>query len=90
MFNKLINEIKRKWNNRKWTMYLFYNGILIKKVKINSGEEIDTVFIRVIGHKAMFGAHVVGLVVKPVKLLKTDEKGKKTYWGVIFEKGEEV
>lgn len=86
MFKKLIN----KWNNRKWTMYLFYNGILIGKVKINDVNEIDTVFIRVIGHKALFGSNNVGLMVKPIKLLKTDEKRKKTYWGTTFEKGVDI
>ena len=72
------------FKNDKWTMYLFYNGVKIKKIKIT---DIDTTYIVVVGHKKLFGKWIVGLMVKPVKLLKTDEKNKKTYWGVVFEKG---
>lgn len=86
MFKKII----KKWNSRKWTMYLFYNGILIGKTKINDVNEIDTIFIRAIGHKSLFGSNNVGLMVKPIKLLKTDEKHKKTYWGTTFEKGVDI
>lgn len=75
------------FKNDKWTMYLFYNGVKIKKIKITDKEDIDTTYIVVVGHKKLFGKWVVGLMVKPVKLLKTDEKNKKTYWGVVFEKG---
>ena len=81
---------KKIWENRKWKMYLFYNGVLIGKIKINDVNEIDTVFLRVIGHKALFGSNNVGLMVKPIKLLKTDEKRKKTYWGTTFELGVDI
>ena len=78
------------FKNKKWKVYLFYNGICIKKVRIQDYKEIDSIFIRVYGHKKMFGKHIAGLLVKPAKLLKTDEKKKKTYWGVIFEKGVDI
>lgn len=77
MFNK----------KKKWTIYLFYNGICIKKLKIDGKKEIETIYIRVYGHKKLFGKWIVGLMVEPKKLLKTDEDKKKTYWGVVFEKG---
>ncbi len=77
MFNK----------NKKWTIYLFYNGICIKKLKIDGKSKIETMYIRVYGHKKLFGKWIVGLMVEPKKLLKTDEDKKKTYWGVVFEKG---
>lgn len=77
MFNK----------NKKWTIYLFYNGICIKKLKIDGKKEIETMYIRVYGHKKLFGKWAVGLMVEPKKLLKTDEDKKKTYWGVVFERG---
>lgn len=77
MFNK----------NKKWTIYLFYNGICIKKLKIDGKNKIETMYIRVYGHKKLFGKWVVGLMVEPKKLLKTDEDKKKTYWGVVFERG---
>lgn len=77
MFNK----------NKKWTIYLFYNGICIKKLKIDGKKNIETMYIRVYGHKKLFGKWIVGLMVEPKKLLKTDEDKKKTYWGVVFERG---
>lgn len=77
MFNK----------NKKWTIYLFYNGICIKRLKIDGKNKIETMYIRVYGHKKLFGKWIVGLMVEPKKLLKTDEDKKKTYWGVVFEKG---
>lgn len=78
------------FNKDKWTMYLFYNGICIKKVKITDKEDIGTRYITVIGHKKMFGKWIVGIMVEPTKLLKTDEENKKTYWGVVFEKGVDI
>lgn len=83
----MFEKLKKRYENRKWKMYLFYNGILIGKVKINNANEIDTVYLRVIGHKALFGSNNVGIMVKPIKLLKTDEERKITYWGTTFEKG---
>lgn len=77
MFNK----------DKKWTIYLFYNGICIKKLKIDGKKEIETMYVRVYGHKKLFGKWIVGLMVEPKKLLKTDEDKKKTYWGVVFERG---
>lgn len=71
-------------------MYLFYNGICIKRIKINDKEDIDTMSIIVIGHRALFGKWIVRLVVKPIKLLKTDGKALKTYWGVAHEKGVDI
>ncbi len=86
----MLQKLKRKFKSEKWTMYLFYNGICIKRIKITSVEDIDTMSILVIGHKAIFGKNIVRLVVKPVKVLKTDEKVKKTYWGVIHEQGVDI
>ena len=75
------------FKKKNWTMYLFYNGIKIKKIKINDKSDLDTRYIIVVGHKKLFGKWIVGLMVKPTKLLKTDEEKKTTYWGVVFEKG---
>lgn len=77
------------FNKDKWKLYLFYNGMLIKKVKINKDEApADNVyFIRVYGKKSMFGSNIVSLAVRPRILLDNDEKKKRTYWGVVFEKG---
>ena len=86
----VFKKIKDKFKSDKWTMYLFYNGICIKKIKIRGIDDIDTMSIVVIGHKALFGSHLVRLVVKPTKVLKTDEKAKKTYWGVVHEQGVDI
>lgn len=79
----------KKINSDKWKLYLFYNGMLIKKVRINKEEApADNVyFIRVYGKKSMFGSNIVSLAVRPKVLLDNDEKKKRTYWGVVFEKG---
>ena len=88
----MLQKLKDKWKHRKWTIYLFYDGVLIKKLKIdeNTKPEKETYFIKVYGHKHIFGKNIISLVVNPVRVLKTDEKHKKTYWGVKDEIGVEV
>ena len=73
----------------RWKLYLFYNGMLIKKVKINKDEApADKVyFIRVYGKKSIFGSNIVELAVRPKVLLDNNENKRRTYWGVVFEKG---
>lgn len=76
----------------KWTLYLFYDGVLIKKLRINKDTDIakQVLFIKVYGHKKLFGKNIIGLMVKPIRLLKTEEDKKRTYWGVRNEIGVEV
>ena len=78
-----------KNRKNKWKLYLFYNGILIKKIKIEDNEApADNVyFITVIGKKSVFGSNLVKIAVRPKVLLDNNEENKKTYWGVVFEKG---
>ena len=73
----------------RWKLYLFYNGMLIKKVKINKDEApADKVyFVRVYGKKSIFGSNIVELAVRPKVLLDNNENKRRTYWGVVFEKG---
>lgn len=73
----------------RWKLYLFYNGMLIKKVKINKDEApADKVyFIKVYGKKSIFGSNIVELAVRPKVLLDNNENKRRTYWGVVFEKG---
>lgn len=87
MFKKIREKI-----NSKWTLYLFYNGCLIKKVRIDENTTVkDLVLdIKVYGHKALFGKNIITLMVKPTKLLKTNLDKRKTYWGVVFEKGVDI
>lgn len=88
----MLKKIKDKWEHRKWTIYLFYNGMLIKKLKINENTEPnkELYFIKVYGHKNLFGKNIVSLMVRPIRVLNTDEKRKRTYWGVAHELGVEI
>lgn len=77
------------FKNNKWKLNLYYNGIKIKRVRINKNEApADNVyFIKVVGKKAIFGSNIVEIAVRPKVLLHNDDKRKETYWGVVFEKG---
>lgn len=88
-----MNKIKiKKIKNKKWKLYLYYNGILIKKVRIQPGEEpANTNYaITVYFKKHIFGSNKVGLVVRPVRLLRNDEESRKTHWGTVIDTGIEI
>ena len=76
----------------KWTLYLYYSGILIKKLKIEEQEAPadNSYVINVYFKKKLFGSNKVGVIVRPVRLLKNDERNRKTYWGVMFETGIDI
>ena len=78
------------FNKKKWALFLYYNGVMIKKVKINTIDDITTMSIRVLFHKELFGKNYVRLMIKPFRLLQTYEDKKETHWGIIFEKGIEM
>lgn len=88
----MIKEIVRKYKDKKkWKLYLFYDGVLIKKIKLrNEDFQNKPIYITIVGHKDKFGKFIVGRMVVPVRLLKTDDTKKITYWGVIDEIGVEV
>lgn len=77
---------------KTWKLYLYYNGILIKKVRIREDEEPskNSYAIRVYFKKQLFKTIVASVVVRPVRLLKNDEEKKITYWGTTMETGIEV
>ena len=77
---------------KKWTLYLYYSGILIKKLKIEEQEAPgdNSYTINVYFKKQLFGSNKVGVIVKPIRLLKSNEKNRKTYWGTMFETGIEI
>lgn len=85
----MLKKIKSLFENKKWTLYLYYNGILIKRKKIVDINDIGVMNINILFHKELFGKSKINVVIRPVRLLYTDEKKKKTYWGVVFEKGVE-
>ena len=72
---------------KKWKLYLYYNGVLIKKLRINEDEAPaqNSYAIRVYFKKQLFKNVIAGVVVKPIRLLKNDEKNRKTYWGTTLE-----
>ena len=77
---------------KKWKLYLYYNGVLIKKLRISEDEAPaqNSYAIRVYFKKQLFKNIIAGVVVKPIRLLKNDEKNRKTYWGTTLETGIEV
>lgn len=77
---------------KKWKLYLYYNGVLIKKLRISEDEAPaqNSYAIRVYFKKQLFKNVIAGVVVKPIRLLKNDEKHRKTYWGTTLETGIEV
>lgn len=79
-------------NKNKWTLYLYYNGILIKKLKIDENEApAENVYpVTVYFKKKIFGSNKAGVIVKPIRILKNDEVHKRTYWGTVFEIGEAI
>lgn len=80
------------FKKKKWTLLLYFNGILIKKVKIDENEapRENTYEVNVWFKKQIFKSNKVNIVVKPIKLLKTDEPNRKTYWGTILEEGIDI
>ena len=85
-------KLFKKRKNKKWTLLLYFDGILIKKVKINEDEapRENSYAVNVWFKKQIFKNNKVNVVVRPVVLLKNDEKNRKTYWGTILEEGKEI
>lgn len=77
---------------KQWKLYLYYNGVLIKKVKINEDEmpNENSYAVRVYFKHQLFKNIVASVVVRPVRLLKTDNSKRRTYWGCTMETGIEV
>ena len=88
----MINKIKKKWKHRKWKLYMYYNGVHIKTIKIkeNTAPTELTIPITVWFRKQLFANNKVGIIVRPVRIIKNDEDKNKTYWEVILEQGVEV
>ena len=74
---------------KTWKLYLYYNGVLIKRLRISEDEEPskNSYAIRVFFKKQLFKNNIASEVVRPIRLLKNDDDKKKTYWGVTMETG---
>ena len=77
---------------KKWKLYLYYNGVLIKKLKIDENEAPaeNSYAITVWFKKQLFKNNLAGVIVRPIRLLKNDEEHRKTYWGTTLETGIEI
>lgn len=73
----------------KWKLYLYYNGVLIKVLKIDENEAPaeNSYVINVWFKQQIFKNIKANIIVRPKVLLKNDEINKKTYWGVVLEEG---
>lgn len=76
----------------KWTLYLYYSGVLVAKKRIDENEAPAENSYVITTHfkKKIFGSNRAGVILRPVRLLKNDEKNKKTYWGTMLETGIEI
>jgi hypothetical protein len=89
---KKIKDLFDKLNEvRRWRLCFYYNGILVKTKRVKKQELSslkDTTYELTIRNKRqLFSAFKVNIIARPVVLLKTDEKKKKVYIGVVIEQG---
>ncbi len=77
---------------KKWKLYLYYNGVLVKKLRIDENEapRENSYAINVWFKKQIFKNNLAGVIVRPIRLLKNDEKRRRTYWGTTLETGIEI
>lgn len=91
MINKIKKSIRKLWDNRRWKLYLYYDGIKIKELKIYRHELEDLKNIKfcidVYFKKQLFKSNIVNIVVSPAVLLYTDEKNRVISVGVVIEQG---
>lgn len=90
----MINKIKELWEKRRWNLYLYYDGVKIKKLKVYRDELNDLknkdYEIRVFFKKQLFKTNIVEIIVSPRVLLYTNEKKRKVCVGVVIERGVEL
>lgn len=77
---------------RKWKLYLYLNGVCIKKLKIKRNESPkDNVYsFNVWFKKQFFKSNKVRIIIRPTKLIYTDEKKRETHWEFDYEKGIDI
>ena len=89
---RLVKKIKKYIKNKKdrWTLYLYYDGMLVKTLKIDKDEApADQTYCITIRNRNLYKGKV-SVIVRPIRLLKNDEKHHRTYWGVSHERGVEI
>lgn len=94
MFKKIVELFKKLNELKRWSMYIYYNGILIKKIKIKK-EVLEDLknkqyVINVFNKRQLFKSILVNIVVRPVVLLKVNATQRKVYVGVVLEEGQSL
>ena len=87
-----VLEMIKKMIKKNWKLYLYYNGILVKVVRIYENEAPihNSYVVRVWFKKHLFGSNVATVILRPVELLKNDDEHQKTHWGAVYERGVEI
>ncbi len=84
LFNRL-KEVKR------WRIYIYYNGILVKTTRVKKEDLQDLknkkLILTIYNKKQLFNAFKVNIVARPVVLLHTNEESKKVYIGIVIDEG---
>jgi hypothetical protein len=77
---------------RKWKLYLYLNGVCIKKIKIKRNESPkDNVYIVNVWFKKQFyKSNKVKIIARPTRLIYTNEKKRETHWEFDYEKGIDI
>ena len=85
----LINKILK---NDKWTLFIYYNGQLIKKIKVDENFKPmeNFYYIRVKGFKHMFGKRKVSLLFQYNKYKMTNNEKKQVHIEVKINEGSDV
>lgn len=83
--------IEKILDQRRWNLYLYYDGIRIKRLKVYRDELEDLknkrYRIKVFFKKQLFKSNIVEIIVNPVVILHTDEDKRDVCIGVIIEPG---
>lgn len=90
MKEKIKNIIDTIKDHKRWSVYLYYDGILIKRIKADLNvvnDKTKKYIINVYFKKQIFKSNKVNIIATPTVLLHTDEENKKIYMGVAIERG---
>ena len=94
MIKKIVELFKKLNELRRWTMYIYYNGVLIKKMKIRKEtlQELKNMqyVINVFNKRQLFRSFLVNIIVRPVVLLIVNATQRKVYVGVVLEEGQNL
>lgn len=85
----LINKILK---NDKWTLFIYYNGQLIKTIKVDENFKPmeNFYYITVKGFKHMFGKRKVSLLFQYNKYKMTNNEKKQVHIEVKINEGSDV